>query len=54
MKSYLLDNAEAIDRTYHSYASNNTTESERQIPNVSTRPTSNTTWEPPRNIFSDL
>lgn len=52
MKSYLLDNAEPIDRTYQSYSTNNTLEAERQLPDVSTKPTS--TWEPPRNIFSDL
>lgn len=52
MKSYLLDNADPIDRTYHSYTTNNAPQPERQIPNVSTRPDS--TWEPPRNIFSDL
>lgn len=52
MKSYLLDNAEPIDRTYQSYTTNNTLEAERQLPDVSTRPTS--MWEPPRNIFSDL
>uniref|UniRef100_A0A2S2NWC4 LMBR1 domain-containing protein 2 n=2 Tax=Schizaphis graminum TaxID=13262 RepID=A0A2S2NWC4_SCHGA len=52
MKSYLLDNADPIDRSYHSYSTNNTPEVERQLPSVSTRP--NNTWEPPRNIFSDL
>lgn len=53
MKSYLLDNADPIDRTYQSYSTNKTTEVvERQMPSVSTRP--NRTWEPPRNIFSDL
>lgn len=52
MKSYLLDNADPIDRSYQSYTTNNTSEVERQLPNVSTRP--NNTWEPPRNIFSDL
>ncbi|XP_026812450.1 LMBR1 domain-containing protein 2 homolog [Rhopalosiphum maidis] len=52
MKSYLLDNADPIDRSYHSYSTNNTPEVERQLPSVSTRP--NSTWEPPRNIFSDL
>lgn len=52
MKSYLLDNADPIDRSYHSYTTNNAPQPERQIPNVSTRPDS--TWEPPRNIFSDL
>lgn len=51
MKSYLLDNADPIDRSYQSYTINNTSEVE-QLPNVSTRP--NNTWEPPRNIFSDL
>ncbi|XP_050420972.1 LMBR1 domain-containing protein 2 homolog [Adelges cooleyi] len=52
MKSYLLDNAEPVDRSYQSYATGSINESERQLPNVSTRPS--TTWEPPRNIFSDL
>jgi len=52
MKSYLLDNADPIDRSYHSYSTNDTSEVERQLPNVSTRP--NSTWVPPRNIFSDL
>lgn len=51
-KSYLLDNAEPIDRSYQSYSTSNTPEVERQVPRVSTRP--NNTWEPPRNIFSDL
>lgn len=52
MKSYLLDNADPIDRSYQSYTSKNTSEVENQVPQVSTRP--NSTWEPPRNIFSDL
>lgn len=51
MKSYLLDNADPIDRSYQSYTTKNTTDVE-QLPSVSTRP--NSTWEPPRNIFSDL
>jgi len=50
MKSYLLDNADPIDRSYQSYSVN---EAERQLPSVSTRPTNNKR-EPPRNIFSDL
>lgn len=53
MKSYLLDNADPIDRSYQSYTMNNTSEIERELPSVSTKP-SNSTWEPPRNIFSDL
>lgn len=52
MKSYLLDNVDPIDRTYRSYTTKTTSEIEKQIPSVSTRP--NSTWEPPRNIFSDL
>lgn len=51
MKSYLLDNVDPIDRSYQSYTANNTSEAERQLPNVSTRPNAR---EPPRNIFSDL
>lgn len=52
MKSYLLDAADPIDRSYQSYKTNNTVEAEPELPKVSTRPTS--AWEPPRNIFSDL
>lgn len=53
MKSYLLDNAEPIDRCYQSYTTNSSSGIDRQLPHVSTRPT-NSVWEPPRNIFSDL
>ncbi|XP_050544431.1 LMBR1 domain-containing protein 2 homolog isoform X1 [Daktulosphaira vitifoliae] len=52
MKSYLLDNAEPIDRSYQSYSSHSINETEKQLPNVSTRPSNN--WEPPRNIFDDM
>lgn len=52
MKSYLLDNADPIDRSYQSYITNTTSEVVSELPNVSTRPSN--PWEPPRNIFSDL
>ncbi|XP_050543028.1 LMBR1 domain-containing protein 2 homolog [Daktulosphaira vitifoliae] len=52
MKSYLLYNAEPIDRSHKIYSCHIINETERQLPNVSTRPSNN--WEPPRNVFGDI